>query len=258
MDEANYGLYSYAIIVNKSARSLKFINDIRDSTQLVETIDVPRPQINILYISVSKQFALKSEFTKSDYGFQVARILLDKICSDPPDQLRDICVSDLSGGPYVVTYAKPIGSLTKIPPPLLFVDMSDINQRAFSTLLACYKTQVKRDDFSDMAKINTLKNRILSVILTAADWTAPIKGSLTSIIYMLNGRKWTEELRESMNIIIFIFVTGFISYFYATLFSFFYPMVDVKDIGLGAVFVFAAAFTSAIAFFLWNHMANNR
>jgi hypothetical protein len=65
------------------------------------------------------------------YDFQMARAILNHVCNPPADSMKDLCQGAMSGGPYIFTYAKPASGLEPVPPPFLFVDLSDINQQAF-------------------------------------------------------------------------------------------------------------------------------
>ena len=70
-------------------------------------------------------------------------------------------------------------------PPYLFIDLSNVHERAFGEFIAAYKEQVKRNDFSDLERIDTFRLRVLSIILTAADWVGPIKGAVADTVHLV-------------------------------------------------------------------------
>ena len=59
-----------------------------------------------------------------------------------------------------------------------------MHEKAFGEFIAAYKEQVKRTDYSDLERVNTLRLRLLNIILTAADWIDPIKGAITDIVQL--------------------------------------------------------------------------
>jgi hypothetical protein len=73
------------------------------------------------------------------------------------------------------TYVSPLKKNVKLSPPMLFVDLSPIQQGAFATLVDAYKEQIKSDDISDGQKINSLYIKILNVIEIAKVWTDPVE-----------------------------------------------------------------------------------
>jgi hypothetical protein len=163
--------------------------------------DIPtKPaQVNIFYIPVRTEKAadfpglvrtsavtpdkMGAEYTKSFYDYRMARALLDHVCNPPAASVRELCEGDLSRGPYIFTYASPASNMSSVPPPFLFVDLSDVHEQAFSELLAAFKAQVKRDDVSDQARIRTLRLTILQITLKAADWVSPVQKALADIIH---------------------------------------------------------------------------
>jgi hypothetical protein len=74
-----------------------------------------------------------------------------------------------------------------VPPPFLFVDLSDVHERAFGEFLAAFQAQVKREDVSDQAKLKTLRLEILNIALTAADWVGPVEKAVADIARSASG-----------------------------------------------------------------------
>jgi hypothetical protein len=63
------------------------------------------------------------------------------------------------------------------------MDLSDVHERAFPEIIDAFKAQVKREDITDRAKIDTLRLKLLSITLKAADWLVPVRKALAEIVY---------------------------------------------------------------------------
>ena len=83
----------------------------------------------------------------------MAQRLLFHLCDKPAPAVAQLCENDLSGGPYLLTYATKISDLSPLPPPFLFVDLTNVRPRAFPLFVSAYAAQVKRPDFSDGARL---------------------------------------------------------------------------------------------------------
>jgi uncharacterized caspase-like protein len=226
-EEPDYGLYSYAILVNDSDRSAKFLGYVfgdgfnarppveetaAQPTQTnippVEEIAAQPTQTNILYIplkrskakewtkglKVGKNTALRAAYAKHFYDYTMSRALRDHLCVSPAEEIEAACEGDLSRGPYIFAYAKPASKVTPVPPPFLFMDLSDVHERAFPEIIAAFKAQVKREDISDRAKIDTLRLKVLNIVLTTADWLVPVQKAIANIVYSPSGR--TEKDKQ--------------------------------------------------------------
>jgi hypothetical protein len=202
-EAGGYGLYSYAILPSDSERAAAFLSQVFKEIPSIGNTSATRSQLNILYIPLlaDKQAALPAmidgshgnakmigaQYTKSFYDYRLARGLLSHICNPPDPSILDLCNGDLSRGPYIFTYALPASTFEPVPPPFLFVDLSDVHDRAFGEFLAAFQAQVKREDFRDQAKLQTFRLRLLDVTLTAADWVSPIQKAIADIVRSATG-----------------------------------------------------------------------
>jgi hypothetical protein len=198
-EQAGYGLYSYAILVSDSGRSSAFLAELFRSTPSIKDTAAKPSQTNIFYVPLQKDkfidFAaearsssgdparLGQKFSRLFYDHKMARGLLDQICNPPAAGMQRLCQTDLSRGPYIFTYAAPATNLQSVPPPYLFVDLSDVHERAFGELLSAFREQVKRQDISDRARIDTLRLKILETVLTASDWVTPVQKAIADIVH---------------------------------------------------------------------------
>lgn len=207
-----YGLYSYAIAINDSDQSARFLSAVFNAIPAVEDTPAQRSQTNIFYIplknnklrqflELSDRAAVKGEplsaasayYAKNFYDYKMSRALLDHLCVSPANEIKVVCESDLSRGPYIFTYARPASQVTPVPPPYLFMDLSDVHETAFPEFIAAFRAQVKREDISDRAKIDTLRLKILSIVLTAADWVAPVQKALADIVHSAGGQSEKDK-----------------------------------------------------------------
>jgi hypothetical protein len=198
-EEIGYGLYSYAILTSDSGRSAALLSELFKSFPQIDNLEAKRAQLNILYIPTKnseiskfadeskklygKPVELGTNFARSFYDYKMGRAILNHICNPPADKIKDLCLGDMSRGPYIFTYAKPASSLEPVPPPFLFLDLSDIPENAYGEFIAAFKAQVKREDISDGAKIHSLRLRLLPIVLKAADLVRPVKKAIGDILY---------------------------------------------------------------------------
>jgi hypothetical protein len=198
-EEAGYGLYSYAVLASNSDRSAAFLAEVFKSIPPIQETAAKRSQLNIFYVPFKKEKSsdfldeieslgtdakkLGATYAASFYDYKVGRAILDHICNPPADRMRDLCQGDMSRGPYIFTYEKPASAMEPVPPPFLFVDLSDIHPGAFGEFVSAFRAQVKREDISDGARINTARLALLELVLKAADWIPPVQKSVVDIVH---------------------------------------------------------------------------
>lgn len=202
-EQPGYGLYSYAILPSASTRANAFLTEMFKQVGDIASRPAPRQQLNILYLPMQgdkqMQFTvlqktdgqtpekLGASYASTYYSYDTAQALLYHMCNPPHDSVKDICQGDMSRGPYVFSYASPASKMESVPPPFLFVDLSDVHEKAFGEVLSAFKEQVKREDVSDRARIDTLRLRLLTITLTAADWVSPVQKALADIVRSAGG-----------------------------------------------------------------------
>jgi hypothetical protein len=89
----------------------------------------------------------------------------------------------MSGGPYILANARPASILEPVPPPFLFVDLSDINPHAYHEFISAFRAVLKQEDATDDAKLNAVRLKVLNLALTSADWTPTVKKSIADIVH---------------------------------------------------------------------------
>jgi hypothetical protein len=198
-----YGLYSYAIMPFNSDRARLFLSEVFKSVPSIDKAGAPPHRLNIFYVPLLKEkeagltamlqtsdgdpAKIGAEYAKSFYDYEMARVLLNHVCNPPDPKLRDLCNGGLSGGPYILTYAAPASTMEPLPPPFLFVDLSLVEARGFAELLDAFKAQVKREDISDRARIDTLQLKVLQFVMQASVTIGPVEEAVGKIIHAVFG-----------------------------------------------------------------------
>jgi hypothetical protein len=196
-EEPGYGLYSYAVLTANSNRSAALLKEIFESIPRIEDSAAQRMQLDIFYLPTRKDASaafvdsvvsmsppeLGEKFASSFYDYRMAGAILNHICNPPAEPIRELCQGDLSRGPYIFSYAMPGSTLEPVPPPFLFLDLSDVDPRAFGEIIAAFRAQVKREDISDGARINSLRLKILEIALKAGDFVGPVRKAIADILH---------------------------------------------------------------------------
>jgi hypothetical protein len=204
-ETAGYGLYSYVILPRPSARAVAFLHELVGRFPAASDVAEAKQRINVLYIPTKAaargQTAFPADaapavikaFLDKNYDFAMAQGLLFHLCDRPAPAVAQLCANDLSGGPYILTYATKVSDLSPLPPPFLFVDLTNVRPRAFPLFVAAYAAQVKRPDFSDGERLSDFRLQLVNIILTAADWVQPVSAAVADIAHFAEAKKSDGE-----------------------------------------------------------------
>lgn len=150
IEKPGYGLYSYALFPVHSPRAERFLEELFKTTGYAVESRIDFENLNIIYLPTREDrlsflLSVLSEspdppagtFAEQFYDYALARRLLAQICTAPAEEIRDVCFSDLSRGPYLFTYSQLVSKLSTIPPPYLFLDLSSMcmNGHSVTSLL---------------------------------------------------------------------------------------------------------------------------
>ena len=198
-EAAGYGLYSYGVLTAASPRSAAFLGEIFKSMAPIGGTGAARAQLNILYIptkigtvldlaalveaSRNDQTKMSVRYSEAMYDYKTARAILNHLCTPPAKSMTSFCKGPMTGGPYILANARPASSLEPVPPPFLFVDLSDINPSAYSEFISAFRATVKQQDVTDDTKLDSLRLKVLNLALTAADWNPRVKKSIVDIVH---------------------------------------------------------------------------
>ncbi|PWB89836.1 hypothetical protein C5688_13425 [Methylocystis sp. MitZ-2018] len=204
VETAGYGLYSYVILPRPNDRAVAFLRELVGRFPAASDVAAPKERINILYIPTKRgsggQAAFPADvdpavlktFLSKNYDFAMAQRLLFHLCDKPAPAVAQLCENDLSGGPYLLTYATKISDLSPLPPPFLFVDLTNVRARAFPLFVAAYAAQVKRPEFADGARLADFNLQVANILLTAADWVQPVSAAVADIAHFAEAKKSDE------------------------------------------------------------------
>ena len=196
-----YGLYSYVILPRASDRAVAFLRELVGRFPAASDVAEAKKRINVLYIPTKASArgqtpfpadvepAVINTFLAKNYDFAMAQRLLFHLCDKPAPAVTQLCENDLSGGPYLLTYATKISDLSPLPPPFLFVDLTNVRPRAFPLFVAAYAAQVKRPEFSDGARLADFHLQLANIVLTAADWVQPVSAAVADIAHFAESKK---------------------------------------------------------------------
>lgn len=195
-----YGLYSYVLFPHHSPRAEAFLARLFRTTTAASQTPLPPAQLNLIHLPARPDAGARfgsalldltdppvAEFAREGYDYPFAESLLVGICRRPQESLEDLCAGNLARGPYLFTYTQPASHLHEVPPPYLFVDLSDVHPDAFAEFISAYKAQVKRTDITDRERIDTFRLRLLDIVLVASDWIAPVTKSVKDIVHLVRG-----------------------------------------------------------------------
>jgi hypothetical protein len=210
-ETAGYGLYSYGVLTAASPRSAAFLAEIFKSISSTDDAGAARTHLNIFYIptkngTVADLAALVAaahddktkmavRYSEGMYDYKMARAILNHLCNPPAKAMASLCKGPMSGGPYILANARPASGLEPVPPPLLFVDLSDIDPRSYSEFISVFRAAVKQEDVTDDAKLHSLRLKVLNLALTGADWTPKVKRSVVDIVHAFDSLPDGQALR---------------------------------------------------------------
>jgi hypothetical protein len=209
-EQKGYGLYSYVLIPAASPASAALLNEIFKVIPHIRSTGALPLQLNILHIPFQNgkdaDFA-KARATSSTvgvtyldafYDYPMARAILNNLCNPPATKIVKLCHSDLSRGPFIFTYAEPASKLAPVAPPYLLVDLREVHPRAFAEFVSAFQAQVKSEDVNGGARLNTLRLKILNIVLTAADWTAPVPKAVADIAHSVTASPSQKNIKQKL------------------------------------------------------------
>ena len=196
-----FGLLTYVLFVAPNIRNATFFRELGRSTPIGESYEEEtKPFLHIFYVPVRNRIKASDYLEKqpqdslalgsirgrhSYYDFPFSLDFHVRYCASPTNQDTTPCRTS-GQGPYLLTTTQPPNRLNTAPSPTLLLDLSHVHEEAFGEFIQAIKEQVMRPDFTDRRKLETLRLRLLSVILTAADVVVPIKNGVESILHLVS------------------------------------------------------------------------
>lgn len=194
MERPGYGLYTYALFPNAFLveRNAEFLRALFRTTPGAPSVPLAPRLLNIIYVPVTggdqawgllrapnmspaeKATALAGQI----YDHDLAGRMLGFFCDNHPEA----CAQGIGNGPYLLTVARPLSGSAGPAAAYLLIDLGRIHPGAFARFVEAMKAQVTRPDFTDRAKVDTVANDLLQIVLTAADWLDPIREGMAAIL----------------------------------------------------------------------------
>ena len=190
-ERRGYGLYTYVLLTPSNGDRVKaMLEAVLHTTGRVETLGGDIARINVIYLPFAQGPDPGGnppiDEVAARYNFDLSRALIQTICEMSAPEVSQICRTGLSSGPYLFSYAAPIGKAGELTPPVLFVDLTTMREGTFTTLVDAYKEQIKSEDITDGQKINSLYIRALNIVETAKDWTSPVAKAAEPIVRLIS------------------------------------------------------------------------
>jgi hypothetical protein len=191
-----YGLYTYMLIPFESRRGERLLEHLFATTGSRKTSELSPERLNLMLLPAKREHLMEllfgedppalSWFTSKAYDYALARDVLASICAKPAPEIQGVCRGDLARGPYLFTYGEPASDLLPVPPPYLFVDLSGTHEAAFAEVLASYKAQVKKPDYTRIGWLEALRLDVLNYLLKAGDLVDPTLAGVSTVGEMIN------------------------------------------------------------------------
>ena len=193
-------LYSYALFPQATPRAEAFLANLLETTGDAQSAGLAPTRLNVLYLPVQEakvveHFVAAPRRTAAEnarllarevYDYPRARAMLGGLCAATSRPLARFCAREPVRGPYVASFRVPVSQRLSdgqgAPVPVLLLDMSDVHEGAFATILAKYKDQVRRPNLPEAETINSLKEKLLSITLEAADLIVPVRKAIAEMI----------------------------------------------------------------------------
>jgi len=201
-EDADYGLFTYIVFNGKHSRNSKFLERVLASTNRAsEAFQAKIKQgLHIFYLPVknrlSAEFSLPGDgdddqfidqaplakrLMASNYDPGFATDLFVRFCQSATQVNNSDC--RLSGqGPYLLTMAQPLSHTNSIRQPSLLLDFSHVEEEAFGEFIQAFKDQALGPEFPDARKVETMRLRILQVIVKAANFIEPTGKGIKGIL----------------------------------------------------------------------------
>lgn len=211
-EDTDYGLFTYIIFNGQQSRNSKFLERLIASAKRASEAYQKETKhgLHIFYIPVQNrlaaEFSLLAEgddapvipsgeiatgmiapsfiaksLVASNYDDALATDLFTRFCRSVQTSHDSSC--QLSGqGPYLLTVAQPLSQKTNVNQPRLLLDFSHVEEEAFGEFIQAFKDQALGPDFPEARKVETMRLRILQVIVKAAKSIKPVGKGIKEIL----------------------------------------------------------------------------
>ena len=191
-----YALYTVLLARKSDKVTLRMLSELFASTDGAGESALPRQNLNLIMLPVKKvgeaarllstarsqPDVTAATLMQKDYDFGQAALLMASLCQ--PMRGADVvkaCGSQIPEGPLLVTSLKPLGELTAAPGErLLVVNLSRTQPDAAREVLAAYRRQILRAEFTHPVPLDWWRLWVLNHLLDAANLLPEIRKAYTA------------------------------------------------------------------------------
>jgi hypothetical protein len=181
---AGYGLYTVLLARSPDRVTLRLLSELFTTTGSAAESAIPHANLNLITIPVKKASeatrmlasarnqpdAAASALMLQHYDFGEAALLMASVCqSEHGRKVSKACGSPLPDGPLLVTGVRPLQGLSASDQRLLVVNLGNTPPDAVREVLAAYRRQILRSDFTGPGELDGWRLWVLDHVLDAAN-----------------------------------------------------------------------------------------
>ncbi len=180
---AGYGLYTVLLTRTANRNSVRLLSELFALNSSADDAAMARENLNLIAIPVKNSAEATPAMTAARespepsasavlnkfYDFGQAALLLSRVCR--PEQgaaVMKVCGSTMTDGPLLVTGQRPFDPAAAPGQRLLIVNLGTASPGAVGEIVAAYRRQIQRKDFTDPDPTDGWRLAVLNVALDAA------------------------------------------------------------------------------------------
>jgi hypothetical protein len=179
-----YGLYTVLLARSADRVTVKVMSELFTTTGNAAESAIPHANLNLITIPVKKATeaarllasarnqpdAAASDLMARQYDFGEAALLMAGVCqSAQTKKILKACGSPLPDGPLLVTGLRPLDGKSGPDQRLLVVNLGATPPDAVREVLAAYRRQILRSDFTGPGELDSWRLWVLDHVLDAAN-----------------------------------------------------------------------------------------
>ncbi len=191
-----YGLYSVMLVRSANRNAVALVTELFATTTSAQDAAIAPENLNLLTLPVrdaadaSRDLARGRETPGPSAGLLLARhydygqaaLLLASICRpDRGEAVMKVCGSTPPDGPILVTALRPIDPANLQGQSLLVVNVGGAPAAAVPEIVAAYKRQILRKDFTDRVEVDSWRLSVLNAALRSAQLLPGISTAIASV-----------------------------------------------------------------------------
>ncbi len=192
---AGYGLYTVLLSRSADRVTVKVLSELFTSTGSAAESAIRHENLNLITIPVKKAAeasrmlagahrqadVMATELMAAQYDFGEAALLMASVCqSAQTKKVLKACGSPLPDGPLLVTGLRPLDGKSAPDQRLLVVNLGATPPDAVREVLAAYRRQILRSDFTGPGELDSWRLWVLDHVLDAANLLPVIRKAYTA------------------------------------------------------------------------------